>query len=230
MISKRPNSVEDSARPIHDWSRVPDGMFHWFHQRWIGALSDWLNQGRLPEGYYAIGEIYTEGHIPDVLTVEGYLARKNLLAIRTVGGTLVAVIEIVSPGNKSSEARMRKFVDKTVVFLGQGVHVLVIDLFPPTPRDPHGIHEVIWREGFDGEFVFQPDKPLTVASYLAAIPDNLTHAYVEPTAVGEPLPAMPLFLMPTHYVSIDLEATYAAAWAVYPEPLKPKVENPDSAS
>ncbi len=179
--------------PIHDWSRVSDGMFHWFHQRWIGTLSDWLNQGRLPDGYYAIGEIYTEGHYPDVLAVEdrpaedsrsavaqspgfgvalaeappatrftweaeteGYLARKDLLAIRNVEGTLVAVIEIVSAGNKSNHARFRKFIEKTVAFLHQGVHVLVIDLFPPTKRDPHGIHEAIWCEGFDGEFAFAP--------------------------------------------------------------------------
>lgn len=31
------------------------------------------------------------------------------------------------------------------------MHVLVIDLFPPTPRDPQGIHQAIWSEKYDGE-------------------------------------------------------------------------------
>ncbi len=245
--------------PIHNWSRVSDGMFHWFHQNWVVSLSNWLNEGRLPEGLYAIGELYADGYYPDVLAVEdrpasngkretplsngfgvavaeappktrfmwesepeGYLARKDLLAIRNVDGILIAAIEIVSPGNKSSNARLQKFVQKTVDFLNQGVHVLVIDLFPPTSRDPFGIHHVIWSE-YNGEFEFQPDKPLTLASYMARSEDTIAKAYVEPIALGEPLPEMPLFLWPNRYINLDLEATYASTWAVYPAPLKPKL-------
>ena len=79
----------------------------------------------------------------------------------------MAVIEIVSAGNKSSKARFRKFVKKTCDFLDQGVHVLIIDLFPPTPRDPQGIHQAIWSEKYDGDFEFRADKTLTLASYRA---------------------------------------------------------------
>ena len=249
--------------PIHDWSRVSDGMFHWFHQRWVGALSDWLNEGRLPQGFYAIGELFAEGRFPDVLAVEdrppekpgkehvrssngagvaiaesppkarftwegeaaGYLARKDFVAIRNVEGILAAVIEIVSPGNKSSKARFQKFLAKTIAFLDQGVHVLVIDLFPPTSRDPNGIHQAIWSD-FNGEFDFHPDKPLTVAAYMAGSEDSVAKAYAEPIAVGDPLPAMPLFLWSDFYVNVDLEATYASAWAVYPALLKPRIEGP----
>jgi len=247
--------------PFHDWSRVSDGMFHWFHQRWVGTISDWLNAGRLPKGLYAIGELYADGYYPDVLAVEdrpsdngkspahsgdgygvavaetppktrfaweaetnGYLNRKDLIAIRNVEGILIAAIEIVSPGNKSSQARLQKFVKKTIDFLDQGVHVLVIDLFPPTPRDPCGIHQVIWKEQFDGEFEFHPDKPSTLASYMAASEDTVPKAYVDPITVGEVLPAMPLFLWPDRYINVDLEATYESAWAVFPAPLKPKIE------
>ncbi len=35
---------------------------------------------------------------------------------------------------------------------------------------------------------------------------------------------MPLFLWPGRYINVELEATYADAWAVYPAPLKPKIE------
>ena len=247
--------------PIHNWSRVSDGMFHWFHQRWVGTICDWLNAGKLPKGLYAIGEIYADGYYPDVLAVEGrpeengkrdltsangfgvavaelppktrftweaetegYLARKDFIAIRTLDGILVAAIEIVSGGNKLSTARLRKFVQKTIDFLDQGVHVLVVDLFPPTPRDPSGIHHAIWSERYDGEFEFHPDKPLTLASYRAADEDTITQSFVEPVALGEALPAMPLFLWPNRYINVELEATYESAWAVYPAPLKPKIE------
>jgi len=46
--------------PVHDWSRVNDGLFPYFHQRWIGNICDWLNAGRLPKEFYAIGELYAE--------------------------------------------------------------------------------------------------------------------------------------------------------------------------
>ena len=35
--------------PMHDWTRVPAGIFHAFHHAWISAISDSLNGGILPE-------------------------------------------------------------------------------------------------------------------------------------------------------------------------------------
>ena len=43
--------------PIHDWTRVPAGTYHFFHQRWISALTDALNGGGLPEGFFAMSEV-----------------------------------------------------------------------------------------------------------------------------------------------------------------------------
>jgi hypothetical protein len=137
---------------------------------------------------------------------------------------LLAVIEIVSPRNKSSKTRFQQLLDKSTGLLAQGVHLMVIDLFPPTSRDPHGIHQAIWSELCDDAFEFQPDKPLTLASYLAGCRGYIPRSFVEPVAVGDVLPAMPLFLSDERYINVDLESTYAAAWAVYPAPLKPKVE------
>jgi hypothetical protein len=154
---------------------------------------------------------------------ESYLAKKDLIAVRSVEGILVAVIEIVSAGNKSSQARFRKFLTKTIDFLDQGVHVLVIDLFPPTPREPQGIHQAIWSEKYDGDFEFHADKPLTLASYRATTEGSVARSFVEPIAVGDALPAMPLFLWSDRYINVDLEQTYQSAWEVYPGPLKPKV-------
>ena len=106
---------------------------------------------------------------------------------------MIAVIEIVSPGNKSSRHALRAFVEKMTDLLREGVHLLIIDLFPPGPRDPEGVHKVIWDELQEEPFELPPDKPLTLAAYSAGA---VKTAYVEPVAVGDLLPEMPLFLEP----------------------------------
>lgn len=146
-----------------------------------------------------------------------YAARASHVAIRHTLGKVVAVIEIVSPGNKASRAALRAFVEKSVRFIQQGVHLLVIDLFPPGPRDPQGIHQEIWREIQDDAFVLPADKRLILAAYQAR--EGKT-AYVEPIAAGDALPAMPLFLDEAAYVPAPLEATYLAAWNACPTALR----------
>jgi hypothetical protein len=44
--------------------------------------------------------------------------------------------------------------------------------------------------------------------------------YLNPVAVGDVLPEMPVFLSPQVYVSVPLEATYRAAWEGVPDFLK----------
>jgi hypothetical protein len=95
--------------------------------------------------------------------------------------------------------------------------VLVVDLFPPTKRDPQGLHKAIWDEFEDEDFALPANMPLTLASYSAG-PVNT--AYVESVAVGDTLPDMPLFLEPEVYVPVPLEATYQTSWKVFPAALK----------
>lgn len=56
--------------PVHDWTSVVAGNFHDFHQKWIVAICDALNEGVLPTDYYAMAEQRAKGPIPDVLTLE----------------------------------------------------------------------------------------------------------------------------------------------------------------
>jgi hypothetical protein len=67
------------------------------------------------------------------------------------------------------------------------------------------------------------DKPLTLAAYAAG---SATVAYVEPVAVGDVLPDMPIFLTPDWYVPCPLEATYQTTWGVFPAALKGPLESP----
>jgi hypothetical protein len=248
------------SMPIHDWTRVRSGTFHFFHQHWIIALCDALNSGVLPPDYFAMAEQIAGGPIPDVLALEQfpsngtghcesssavavasvppktrfvreaeeelYARKADRIAVRHHDGRIVAVIEIVSPGNKDSRNSLRSFVDKAVEMIRQGIHLLVIDLFPPSKRDPHGIHKAIWDEIRDEDFDLPPDKSLMLAAYSSG---TIKRAYVEPVAVGDALPDMPLFLDPGNYVPCPLEATYQTSWRVFPSVLKRQLETAPNA-
>jgi hypothetical protein len=143
--------------------------------------------------------------------------RANRVAIHHALGDVVCVIEIVSPGNKAGAMALQAFVDKSTELLRQGVHLLVIDLFPPTPRDPQGIHRAIWDRVEPNEFTLPDDKPLTLAAYVS---DDPLTAFVEPVALGDTLPDMPAYLDTGAYVPVPLEATYQATWDSCPEAMR----------
>lgn len=149
--------------------------------------------------------------------VDQYAAKANVVAIRHVSNhQIVALIEIVSPGSKSNRHGLRAFVKKAVEALAAGIHLLVVDLFPPGPRDPEGLHPLIWEEllgEVDPTFKPLPKLPLTLAAYFGGV---CPEAYVESVAVGSPLPAMPLFLAPGTYVQTPLDTTYELAWKRQP--------------
>ncbi len=146
-----------------------------------------------------------------------YASKANRVTIRQRHGDVVAVIEIVSPGNKSSAAEFRAFVTKSADLIHQGIHLVVLDLFPPGRRDPQGTANAIWDQFEDERFEPPPDKPLVLASYDAGPPQV---AYFEAVAVGDMLPDLPLFLRPEIYVQTPLEATYEATWNGFPAALK----------
>jgi hypothetical protein len=143
-----------------------------------------------------------------------YAAKAKAVVIRHASNhRVIAVTEIVSPGNKNTRHGLRAFVQKAMELLRGGVHLLVADLFPPGPRDPQGIPKAIWDELDDVEFTLPPEKPLTVGAFVGgAIPD----AFVQPMAVGSAVPEMPLFLTPQIYIPVPLEQTYQSAFDAVP--------------
>lgn len=147
-------------------------------------------------------------HDPD------WLQRPSVVAVRHASGDrLVAVVEIVSKGNKAGRAAFEEFVDKAVELLRQGVHLLIVDLQPTTPRDPDGIHGAIWRDLLGPDYQAPAGEPLTMASYEAG---RRIRAFVEPLAVGARMIDMALFLKPRRHVRVPLERTYAEAFEVLP--------------
>jgi hypothetical protein len=151
-----------------------------------------------------------------------YASRANRLAIRNEMGEIVAMIELVSPGNKNSTRALNAFIDKSLNFLFSGVNLLIIDLFPPTRRDPQGIHQVIWDHVSPCDFELPKKKPLAVVSYAAG---TIKEAFVEPLAVGDRLPDMPLFIGEQIYIPAPLEVSDQATWNKLPEYVRDQVVN-----
>jgi hypothetical protein len=148
-------------------------------------------------------------------------ARRRRLVIRhTTGDRIVALLEIVSPGNKEKRAALNAFVEKAIGALDEGFHLLLIDLFPPGTFDSTGVHGALW-ERLGGSYNPPPGMPLTLASYVAA---GAVTCYVEPTTVGSVLIPMPLFLNSGHYVNVPLEPTYTAAFEAGPQRWKRVLE------
>jgi uncharacterized protein DUF4058 len=146
---------------------------------------------------------------------EFYRRKKSSIAVRHVSGDrLVAIVEIISPGNKSSRHAFQAFVEKACEFLEHRVHLLLIDPLPPGQRDPEGIHGAIWEQVEGSEFLLPRETPLTLAAYECGL---ITRAYVETIAVGNPLPNMPLFLEPDGHVEVPLEETYLRAIGTIPQ-------------
>ena len=200
--------------PIHDWTRASAGIFHSFHNNWITFVMRALNNGILPKNHYAISDQITSGFGPED-ELEPYAAKARTIVIRhTSEDRIVAMLEIVSPGNKNSQYSLDQFVDKVVKVLRQSIHFSVIDLFPPGPRDPQGIHGVIWQQFNPEPFTLPADKRLTLAAYSAG---PIKEGFIEPVAVGDALPDLPLFLNPGEYVEIPLETTYLETWSGMPE-------------
>jgi hypothetical protein len=222
--------IEELARALNR-GVLPAGYFALPEQNIRGPIPDVLTlelaagkeERSESGGGVAVGMRAPRTRLTKRAEADAYVRKASRLAVRHRHGRIVAVIEVLSPGNKGSQAEFRTLVEKSADLIRQGIHLMVIDLFPPGKRDPQGIHKAIWDQFEEEDLEIPADKPLTLASYDAG-PDYV--AYVEFVGVGDELPEMPLFLKPEVYVPTPLEPTYQAAWDVFPAPLKGLLDTP----
>jgi hypothetical protein len=133
---------------------------------------------------------------------------------------LVAVVEVVSPADKHSPRAVRLLVEKVASQLERNIPALIVDISPPGKFDRRGIHGAIWEEITGQKYVPPPGKPLTLAVYEC---HDAFRAHVEPLAVGDRLPDMPLFLQLGRHVMIPMDVTYQTAWKSIPHNLRDKI-------
>lgn len=200
---------------MHDWTKVEPGIYHILHGAWIYAVADVLNGGLFPPAFYALADQRTGGYETDVLTPRRRLSVRHVSTHRPV-----AVVELVSPANTKERDEYTGFVRKAADLIEAGVHFLFVDPYPPPARAAAGLHAAIWKavtRRVPGRRPFAPpaDRPLLAASYCPA--SDVTAA-VQPFAVGEPVPDLPLYLSADGYhITLPLEATYAAAYSKVPQ-------------
>jgi hypothetical protein len=153
-----------------------------------------------------------------------YRRKQSTIAVRHVSGDdLVAMVEVVSPGNKASPNALRAFVEQAANSVEKQIHLLLLDVLPPGRRNPQGIHAAIWEAIAGQEYAAPTDKPLTLVAYESGLTER---AYVVHLAVGDVLTDMPLFLEPEKAVEVPLEATYQAAFAKVPRLWRRVLEGP----
>jgi hypothetical protein len=149
------------------------------------------------------------------VAVETTLPDEDEYAVRVYdaerGRQLVAVIEIVSPGNKDRPDKRNAFVGKCAGLLRAGVAVSIVDVV--TPRQFNLYAELM-------AFVGHPDPTMTgdaphlyAAScrWLRREPRALLQAWPYKLEVGQPFPTLPLWLTETLVVPLDLEQSYEQA-------------------
>jgi hypothetical protein len=206
--------AEQVARPT-----VPDVLTL---QTANGSSHDW--SGEPISGATAVAVAPPRVRDRASLDLEIYARRQKSVVIRHISDDrIIALIEILSASNKSSKPEFRAFVTKALSALELGHHLLLLDLQPRPPRDPDGIHSIIWDEIGGEPKPGAPNKPLSLVAYDAGPP---TTFYLEPVGVGDSLVEMPLFLAPGWYVNVPLEMTYQAAWRGVPRRFRDVLEPP----
>jgi hypothetical protein len=127
------------------------------------------------------------------------------------GTTLVAAIELVSPGNKDRPETCRVFAAKCVSYLTRGVGLIVVDIVTNRLANLH--NEVVSLLGHGEPFLLEATATIYAVAYRPSrqLGGDQIEVWPVPLAVGHPLPILPLALRNAGQVPVDFEATYQEA-------------------
>jgi hypothetical protein len=142
--------------------------------------------------------VFPPGCTVEILSTEG-------------GRTLVAAIELVSPGNKDRGIKRRLFAAKCATYLSRGIGLIVVDVV--TSRQGNLHNELVELLGLEAGFRMAPEQSLYGVAYRPLLERGAGRIETWPVAlaVGEPLPTLPLSLEADHCLAVDLEIAYLEA-------------------
>jgi hypothetical protein len=146
------------------------------------------------------------------LTVELDLAEQYAYEVLVYdqerGRYLVAAVEIVSPANKDRRQNRRAFVTKCAALLQQGVSVSIVDLV--TVRKWNLYADLLaLLEQTDPKFAPKPPPIYAVTCRGRKVGQSTRlESWAYPLTVGQPLPALPIWLADDRNVSLDLDGSY----------------------
>jgi hypothetical protein len=149
---------------------------------------------------------------PDGTMPAVFLGTFEVRVFSTAAGlTLVAVIELVSPGNKDRPAERRAFAAKCASYLTQGVSLIVVDIVTNRRANLH--NDLMRLMEADAERDLPDEVSLYAAAYRPVRREDSAaiDIWLRPLAVGAPLPTLPLRLTGDFFVPVDFEAAYQEA-------------------
>ena len=232
--------------PVHDWTRVDAGTFHAFHLAWITHLSEALNGGLLPNGYYAMAEQHGGRLVGDILTL-----RSPPSVAAPPGGNGGLAVADAPPRVRhrltvSSAAReLRRTL--AIRHVTSDRIVALLEMVAPANKDRplsveqfankaemalrQGVHVVVADlfppgphdpQGMHGAIWERFDEapcllpPDEPLTLVSYLALRMPEACLEHLAVGSTLVEMPLFLDLDCYIDLPLESTYMTAYRGMP--------------
>jgi hypothetical protein len=212
-----------------------------FHGLWAAALVEKLNQDVLGDEYFADMQVHVGSQVEvDVATLEEARSGGHASATATVatwtppatslvlpivfpddvevqvfstvtGSTLVAAIELVSPGNKDRPETRQAFAAKCVSYLTRGIGLIVVDIVTNRLANLH--NDVMTLLGRGEPFLIAPAAPTYAVAYRPSRQPSgdQIELWPMPLNLGQPLPVLPLALRNAGIVPVDLESTYCEA-------------------
>jgi hypothetical protein len=219
---------ENPAMPLRDHFRGPCAdlnLWEGFHSAWVNALVRHLNGSILSRHLRAFSQAQLGPDIkPDftaferedgvlysppeaVQTLEGEWPGMETYEVRVVderAGQLVAVIELVGPGNKDSLEERQMFAAKCAGHLREGVSVVIVDIV--TSRQAN-LHTAV-LELFSVKPEPQPD--LYAVSYRASTKGKRFQLglWPFPLTIGSPFPTVVPMWVGARAVPLCLELSY----------------------
>lgn len=149
---------------------------------------------------------------PDATMPAAFPETSEVRVFHTAAGlTLVAVVELVSPGNKGRPAEGRAFAAKGASYLAQGVSLIVVDVVTSRQASLHNDVMRLMEAAPDLDFPAEVD--LYAVAYRPVKRGERGEIDVgrRPLALGAPLPTLPLRLTGDLFVAVDFEAAYQEA-------------------
>ena len=124
---------------------------------------------------------------------------------------VLAVVELVSKGNKKEADEREQFAAKCLSYLGKGIGLVVIDIVTVSHFNLH--NELVRIAEHDDKFLMPDDAWIYVTAYrpVKRKRKELIDLWQWPLTVGGSLPAVPLALKSYGCMRLDLEATYTEA-------------------
>lgn len=124
---------------------------------------------------------------------------------------VLAVVELVSEGNKKEEGERERFAAKCLSYLGTGIGLVVIDAVTSHRFNLH--NELVRLAEHDDKFLMPEGCWIYATAYrpVSRGGADLIELHPWPLAVGAALPEVPLALKGYGCVPLDLEASYLEA-------------------